>query len=49
MDTLSVTWEHLNVEMENLWPWLTDVSELNRSAAMMALGVGLPGKVLMSW
>ncbi len=49
MATDLAKWEALKAEAIGLWEWLGKLNDVQQSNAIVALGAGLPLKVLMSW
>jgi len=49
MTTESGKWQALVEELLANWHWMQSLRSADRSDAILALGAGLPGKVLMSW
>ncbi len=49
MQTISKDWEGLNKEINGRWPWMSATRGSVRNDVILALGAGLPVKVLMSW
>jgi len=49
MTTQSEIWQELVKELLVNWHWMQSLRSEDRSDAILALGAGLPTKVLMSW
>lgn len=49
METNKKVWAEMETEIEGNFPWMIGMDRARRGDVVMALGAGLPGKVLMSW